>query len=45
MSDTLFGNRQYRILTVVDCCSRESPAVEPRRSFGAFHEFNVSLLV
>ncbi len=37
MSDTLFDNRSYRILTVVDCHSRESLAVEPRRSFGAFH--------
>lgn len=37
MSDTLFDNRAYRILTVVDCHSRESLAVEPRRSFGAFH--------
>lgn len=37
MSDTLFDNRAYRILTVVDCHSRESLALEPRRSFGAFH--------
>ena len=37
MSDTLFDNRSYRILTMVDCHSRESLAVEPRRSFGAFH--------
>jgi putative transposase len=37
MSDTLFDNRAYRILTVVDCHSRESLAIEPRRSFGAFH--------
>jgi putative transposase len=37
MSDTLFDNRSYRILTVVDCHSREGLAVEPRRSFGAFH--------
>jgi len=37
MSDTLFDNRRYRILTVVDCHSRESLAVEPRRSFRAFH--------
>jgi putative transposase len=37
MSDTLFDDRVYRILTVVDCPSRESLAIEPRRSFGAFH--------
>jgi putative transposase len=37
MSDTLFDNRPYRILTVVDCHSREGLAVEPRQSFGAFH--------
>lgn len=37
MSDTLFDNRRYRILTVVDCHSRESLAVEPRQSFRAFH--------
>jgi putative transposase len=37
MSDTLFDNRSYRILTVVDCHSREGLAVEPRRSFRAFH--------
>ena len=37
MSDTLFDNRRYRILTIVDCHSRESLAVEPRQSFRAFH--------
>jgi putative transposase len=37
MSDPLFDNRPYRILTVVDCHSRESPAVGPRQSFRAFH--------
>ena len=37
MSDTLFDNRAYRILTVVDCHSRESLAIEPGRSFRAFH--------
>lgn len=37
MSDTLFDNRPYRILTVVDCHSREGLAIEPRQSFRAFH--------
>lgn len=37
MSDTLFDNRPYRILTIVDCHSRESLAIEPRQSFRAFH--------
>lgn len=37
MSDTLFDNRPYRVLTIVDCHSRESLAVEPRQSFRGFH--------
>ena len=37
MSDTLFDNRAYRILTVVDCHSREGLAIEPRQSLRAFH--------
>lgn len=37
MSDTLFDNRPYRVLTVVDCHSRESLAIEPRQSFRGFH--------
>ncbi len=37
MSDTLFDGRRYRVLTIVDCHSRESLAIEPRQSFGAFH--------
>lgn len=37
MSDTLFDGRRYRVLTVVDCHSRESLAIEPRQSFRAFH--------
>lgn len=41
MSDTLFDNRPYRVLTVVDCHSREGLAIEPRRSFGAFHVVDV----
>jgi putative transposase len=37
MSDTLFDGRQIRILTVVDCHTRESLSIEPRASFRAFH--------
>ncbi len=37
MSDTTFDGRPYRILTIVDCHSRESLAIEPRASFRAFH--------
>lgn len=37
MSDTLFDGRRYRVLTIVDCHSRESLAIEPRQSFRAFH--------
>lgn len=37
MSDTLFDNRPYRVLTIVDCHSRESLAIEPRQSFRGFH--------
>ncbi len=35
VSDSLFDGRQIRILTVVDCYTRESLSVEPRASFGA----------
>ncbi len=35
MSDRLFDGRPYRILTTLDCHSRESLAVEPRQSFRA----------
>jgi putative transposase len=37
MSDTLFNNQPYRVLTVVDCHSREGLTIEPRQSFRAFH--------
>ena len=37
VSDTLFDGRPIRVLTVVDCHTRESLAIEPRASFGAFH--------
>jgi putative transposase len=35
MSDALFDGRPFRILTVVDCHSRESLAIVPRPSFRA----------
>jgi putative transposase len=35
MSDALFDGRPFRILTVVDCYSRESLAIVPRASFRA----------
>jgi putative transposase len=37
VSDRLFDGRPIRILTVVDCHTRESLSVEPRARFGAFH--------
>jgi putative transposase len=37
VSDTLFDGRPIRVLTVVDCHTRESLAIEPRASFRAFH--------
>ncbi len=37
VSDTLFNGTPIRILTVVDCYTRESLSIEPRASFGAFH--------
>jgi putative transposase len=36
VSDALFNGRRFRILTVVDCHSREALAVVPRVSFPAF---------
>jgi putative transposase len=41
VSDSLFDGRQIRILTVVDCYTRESLSVEPRASFGASHVVEV----
>jgi putative transposase len=35
ISDRLFDGRPFRILTIVDCHSRESLAIEPRGSFRA----------
>ena len=41
MSDRLFDGRPLRILTIVDCHSRESLAIEPRARFRAFHVVEV----
>lgn len=37
VSDTLFNGTPIRILTVVDCHTRESLSVEPRAAFRAYH--------
>jgi putative transposase len=37
VSDTLFNGTSIRVLTVVDCHTRESLSVEPRASFRAYH--------
>ena len=37
VSDTLFDGRPIRVLTVVDCHTRESLAIEPRASFRAYN--------
>ena len=37
VSDTLYDGRPIRVLTVVDCHTRESLAIEPRASFRAFN--------
>ena len=36
MSDALFDGRPFRLLTIVDCCSREGLATVPRANFRAF---------
>src|SRR5271156_647005 len=36
-SDALFDGRPFRLLTVVDCCSREGLATVPRATFRAFN--------
>lgn len=36
MSDKLFDNRPFRILTVVDCCTREALSTVPRTNFRAY---------
>ncbi len=41
MSDALFDGRPFRILTVVDCHTRESLAIVPRVNFRAFQVVEV----
>lgn len=41
MSDALFDGRTFRLLTVVDCHTRESLAIVPRANFRAFHVVEV----
>jgi putative transposase len=41
MSDQLFDGRPFRILTVVDCCTREGLAIAPRVSFRAYQVVEV----
>lgn len=41
MSDALFDGRPFRLLTVVDCHTRESLAIVPRMNFRAFQVVEV----
>ena len=41
MSDALFDGRPFRLLTIVDCCSREGLATVSRANFRAFHVVEV----
>lgn len=41
MSDALFDGRAFRILTIVDCHTRETLAIVPRASFRALHVVEV----
>lgn len=41
MSDALFDGRPFRLLTVVDCHTRESLAIVPRTNFRAFQVVEV----
>lgn len=41
MSDTLFDGRTFRLLTVVDCHTRESLAIVLRVNFRAFQVVEV----
>jgi len=41
MSDALFDGRTFRLLTVVDCHTRESLAIVPRTNFRAFQVVEV----
>lgn len=41
MSDALFDGRPFRLLTVVDCCSREGLTIVPRANFRAINVVEV----
>ena len=41
MSDALFDGRSFRLLTIVDCCSRDGLATVPRANFRAFNVIEV----
>ncbi len=41
MADQLFDGRPFRILTVVDCCTREALSLVPRVSFRAYQVVEV----
>lgn len=41
MSDALFDGRAFRILTIVDCHTRDALAIVPRASFRALHVVEV----
>ena len=41
MADQIFDGRSFRILTIVDCHTREALAVAPRTNFGAFQVVDV----
>jgi putative transposase len=37
MSDALFDGRPFRLLAIVDCCTRDGLGTLPRANFRAFH--------
>ena len=41
MADQLFDGRAFRVLTVVDCCTREALSIAPRVSFRAYQVVEV----
>lgn len=41
MADRLFDGRPFRMLTIVDCCTREALAIAPRASFRAYQVVEV----
>ncbi len=41
MADRLFDDRPFRILTIVDCCTREALAIAPRVGFRAYQVVEV----